>query len=327
MTTLEAMVDRDLRALIDSVLANHDCRDDRKLWQTLGELGLADLTQSEDRGGSGACWPEAAALARALARRGCRLEVSESDLVAGWLLERAGAPPRQALRVVLFDDEHTTVPTASGLVERVAVVGHDGEEYHVSDVPVTDIGGDRDGDLHRDEDRRDRHLITRETFELARTRRSLVRAIQISATLETIAELAIEYAQTREQFGRPIGQQQAVQRMIAIIAGESALARAATDAAVLAVSDDATPATQVAAMVAVARSCCGHAVDPVIRNAHQVIGAIGTTREHPLHVFTSAALALRDRDRSTREWDAAVLDLTIQAQPLSDLDLTPVRTK
>lgn len=38
MTTLESMVDRDLQSLIDSVLANHDCRDDRKLWQTLGEL-------------------------------------------------------------------------------------------------------------------------------------------------------------------------------------------------------------------------------------------------------------------------------------------------
>lgn len=326
MTTLEAMVDRDLRALIDSVLANHACHDDQKLWQTFGELGLADLTQSEERGGSGASWPEAAALARALARRGCRLEVSESDLVAGWLLEQAGAPPRQALRIALFDDEHINVPTVSGVVERAAVIGRDGDGYYVSDVPVA-AGADINGGRNRDKDHVDRHPITQETFELAQTRRALVRAIQISATLETIAELAIEYAQTREQFGRPIGKQQAVQQMIAIIAGESALARAATDAAVLAVSDDATPASQVAAMVAVARSCCGHAVDPVVRNAHQVIGAIGTTREHRLHVFTSAALALRAQDRTTREWDAAVLDLTIQAQPLSDLDLMPVRTR
>jgi acyl-CoA dehydrogenase len=315
MTTLESLVDPDLQSLIVSVLANHRCDDDSQLWQTLVELGLADLTGSEDRGGSGASWPVAAALARALARHGCGLEVSESDLVAGWLLDQAGAPPRQALRVALLDDRATGKPAVSGVVERAAVIRRDGDDYYVSDVPVTEAGAEVDG--------HDRYPVTPEVHELARTRRALVRAIQISATLETIADLAIDYAQTREQFGRPIGKQQAVQRMIAIIAGESALARAATDAAVLAASDPATSAAEVAAMVAVARSGCGHAVDPVVRNAHQVIGAIGTTREHPLHVFTSAALKLRADDRTTREWDAAVLDLAIQAQPLSDLDLTP----
>jgi alkylation response protein AidB-like acyl-CoA dehydrogenase len=317
MTTLESMVDRDLQSLIDSVLATHDCDDDRQLWQTLVELGLADLTGREDRGGSGASWPEAAALARALARRGCTLGVSESDLVAGWLLEQAGAPPRQALRVAVLD-EPVHGPVASAVVERAAVVRQDNHGFYVSDVSFTDIGIDVDDC--------ERHPITREILEEARTRRALMRAIQISATLETVAELAIDYARTREQFGRPIGKQQAVQRMIAVVAGETALARAATDAAVLAASGRDTPAAQVDAMVAVARSCCGHAVDPVVRNAHQVIGAIGTTREHPLHVFTSAALALRAEDRTTREWDAAVLDLTIQAQPLSDLDLMPFRT-
>ncbi|MBU8816662.1 acyl-CoA/acyl-ACP dehydrogenase [Mycolicibacterium goodii] len=317
MTTLESMVDRDLQSLIDSVLAVHDRCDDQRLWETFIELGLADLTGREDRGGSGASWPEAAALARALARHGCTLEVSESDLVAGWLLEQAGAPPRQALRIAVLDEPaHGTI--ASAVVERAAVVRQDNDTFYVSDVSITDIGADVDDG--------ERHPITREILEEARTRRALTRAIQISATLEAITELAVDYAQTREQFGRPIGKQQAVQRMMAIIAGETALARAATDAAVLAASDEDTPAAHVAAMVAVARSCCGHAVDPVVRNAHQVIGAIGTTREHPLHVFTSAAMALRAQDRTTREWDAAVLELTIRAQPLSDLDLIPFRT-
>jgi acyl-CoA dehydrogenase len=154
----------------------------------------------------------------------------------------------------------------------------------------------------------------------------LVKAIQISAALETITDLTIDHARTREQFGRPIGKQQAVQRMIAIVAGETALARAATDAAVLAAANPHTPAPQVAAMVAVARSCCGHAVDPVVRQAHQVIGAIGTTREHRLHVFTTAALVLRSHNGATRDWDAAVLDFATRGQPLSDLDLTPSTT-
>ncbi|MGV0836831.1 acyl-CoA dehydrogenase family protein [Mycolicibacterium thermoresistibile] len=325
MTTLDSMVDPDLQSLIDSVVAVHDCADDRQLWQTLVEVGLAHLTVSEERGGSGASWPEAAALIRALARHGCTLDVAESDLVAGWLLEQAGAPAAQAVRCALIADiEELRTPTAdeesiaiTGLIERVALVGRDGQGYYVSDVPVAE--------LHAED--HERHRLTDEAVGTARTRRALARAVRISATLEAITEQAIDYAQTREQFGRPIGRQQAVQRMIAIAAGETALARAATDAAVLAATDSDTPESQVAAMVAVARSCCGHAVDPVVRHAHQVIGAIGTTREHPLHVFTSAALTLRSEDVATRDWDAAVLDLAIRAQPLSDLNLTPASTK
>jgi len=317
MTTLDSMVDPDLQSLIDSVVDAHDCHDDQALWQTFVELGLADLTGNETRGGSGASWPEAAALARALARHGCTLDVAESDLVAGWLLEQACAPPQQALRIALIQDDRTEADEATlataGLIERIAVVRRDEEGWYVSDIRVAQA----------DADGQDRYHLTNDVVEQARTRQALVKAIQISAALETITDLTIDHARTREQFGRPIGTQQAVQRMIAIVAGETALARAATDAAVLAAADPNTPAPQVAAMVAVARSCCGHAVDPVVRQAHQVTGAIGTTREHRLHVFTTAALALRSHHGATRDWDAAVLDSATRGQPLSDLDLIP----
>lgn len=316
MTTLDSKVDPDLHALIEAVVGAHDCTDDQALWRTLVELGLSDLTGSEARGGSGASWPEAAALARALARHGCTLGVSESDLVAGWLLEQAGAPAQQALRTALISDDDVDVPT--GLMQRVAVVDHDEIGWYISDVDATEVCADATD--------KQRHRLTDEAVDAARTRRALVRAIQISGTLETITALTIDHARTREQFGRPIGKQQAVQRMVAVVAGETALARAATDAAVVAAADPGTPATQLAAMVAVARSCCGHAVDPVVRQAHQVIGAIGTTREHRLHVFTTAAMNLRSEGGSTRDWDAAVLDFATRAQPLSDLDLTPSAT-
>lgn len=314
MTTLDSMVDPDLQRLIDSVVGAHACADDRALWQTLVELGLADLTGSEARGGSGASWPEAAALARALARHGCALGVAESDLVAGWLLEQASVPAQQSLRSAVILDDDLQVDVA-GVVERVVMVGRDENGWYVSDVPAVDA--------HSGDTGPPRHRVSDEVVAEARTRRALVRAIQISAALETITALTVEHARTREQFGRTIGKQQAVQRMIAIVAGETALARAATDAAVLANADPDTPDSQVAAMVAIARSCCGHAVDPVVRHAHQIIGAIGTTREHRLHVFTTAALTLRSENGATRDWDAAVLDLAVRAQPLSDLDLTP----
>ena len=45
--------------------------------------------------------------------------------------------------------------------------------------------------------------------------------------------------------------------------------------------------------VAVAKSCVGHAASVVVRGAHQVLGAIGTTLEHELHTLTKPILARR----------------------------------
>ncbi|MBB5157338.1 acyl-CoA dehydrogenase family protein [Saccharopolyspora phatthalungensis] len=114
---------------------------------------------------------------------------------------------------------------------------------------------------------------------------------------------------------------QAAQRMLAILAAETALARTATDAAVL-IADDAAPGRLMPA-VAVARSCVGHAAEPVVRNAHQVLGAIGTTREHPLHEFTTRILTWRSGEGGARFWDTAVLRYAVEGVSLSDLDLAP----
>jgi acyl-CoA dehydrogenase len=51
---------------------------------------------------------------------------------------------------------------------------------------------------------------------------ALVRVNQAAGALGTALELAIQYAGEREQFGRPIGKFQAIQHMIADLAGEAA---------------------------------------------------------------------------------------------------------
>ena len=51
----------------------------------------------------------------------------------------------------------------------------------------------------------------------------------------------------------------------------------------------------------------------VVRNAHQVHGAIGTTREHRLHEFTRAALAWRSEYGSVRHWDRMLTDMAVQS--------------
>jgi len=141
----------------------------------------------------------------------------------------------------------------------------------------------------------------------------LVRSIQVCAALDRVLELSVEHAAARIQFGRPLARFQAVQNLIADIAAEAALARAATEAALTAAVTSEWSASNLEFLVAVARSCAGHAASVVVRNAHQVHGAIGTTREHRLHEFTRPALAWRSEFGSVQYWDEQVTGAAVEA--------------
>jgi alkylation response protein AidB-like acyl-CoA dehydrogenase len=137
-----------------------------------------------------------------------------------------------------------------------------------------------------------------------RLRGALMRAVQMTGAMDAAVDLTVRHAAERKQFGRPLAAFQAVQHLAADAAAEAALARAATDAAL-----SQAVATQFAGAgllfsVAVARSVCGHSGSTVVRNAHQVHGAIGTTREHILHRVTMPILAWTNDFGSVAEWDA-----------------------
>jgi alkylation response protein AidB-like acyl-CoA dehydrogenase len=137
-----------------------------------------------------------------------------------------------------------------------------------------------------------------------RLRGALMRAVQITGAMDAAVDLTVRHAAERKQFGRPLAAFQAVQHLAADAAAEAALARAATDAAL-----SQAAATQFAGdgllfSIAVARSVCGHSGSTVVRNAHQVHGAIGTTREHILHRVTMPILAWTNDFGTVVEWDA-----------------------
>ncbi|GAB3288717.1 hypothetical protein [Parasphingorhabdus pacifica] len=68
-------------------------------------------------------------------------------------------------------------------------------------------------------------------------------------------------------------------------------------------------------LIAAARPCAGHAASVVVRNTHQVHGAIGTTREHRLHEFTKPALAWRSEFGSVHHWDDKLTTAALAADP------------
>lgn len=286
---------------------------DTGLWNQLSELGLVRLTGSEENGGSGAGWYEAAALSHAAAYHGVRIPLAEHDLLAGWLLETAGLPVDEARRTVCVLDDGgvaSGVPWASA-ADRVVVLWREEDTYRAADVEASGLRITEGSNLaHEPRDTvafdttgQPGIAVSDAVVDQLVMRGALVRGVQVSAALDRILEMSIAHTSERVQFGRSLAKFQAVQILVADMAAETALARAAVEAAVgEAVRSDWT-AANLGFLVAVARSCAGHAASVVVRNAHQVHGAIGTTREHRLHEFTQAALAWRSEYGSVHHWD------------------------
>ncbi|KUI21077.1 acyl-CoA dehydrogenase [Mycobacterium lehmannii] len=296
---------------------------DTELWRRLDELGLVRLTGAEESGGSGAGWFEAAELLAAAARNAVRTPLAEHDLLACWLLEANGMGGDDAVRTVCLLGEDGTaegVPWAAAS-DRVVVVWRDGDGHRVADIDAAAlsitagsnaIGEPRDS-VEADVAALDSVPVTSDLVAELWHKAALVRAIQVCAALDRIVLSSVEHAASRIQFGRPLSRFQAVQHLIADSAAEAALARAATEGALTTAVTNGWSTGNLAFRVAAARSCVGHATSVVVRNAHQVHGAISTTLEHRLHEFTRAALAWRSEFGSVRYWDERVTDATLAA--------------
>ena len=314
-------VDPALVEMMGAVFAEY--AEDPKLWQRLDELCLVRLTGAEEHGGSGAGWLEAAELLAAAARNGVRIPLAEHDLLACWLLEAAELPVDAAVRTVCMLDKRgraSGVPWAVG-ADRVVVVWRAEGGHRVADVaaegltitPGANLIGEPRDEVLADLTGLQGTPVTPALVTQVRLKSGLVRSIQVCAALDRILQLSIEHATSRVQFGRPLSKFQAIQNQISDIAAEAALARTATEAALTAAVISEWSAHNLDLLVAVARSCAGHAASVVVRNAHQVHGAIGTTREHRLHEFTRAALAWRSEFGSVQYWDDQVTDAAMHA--------------
>ena len=128
---------------------------------------------------------------------------------------------------------------------------------------------------------------------------ALVRAHMIAGVLDAVLERTVAYVGDRVQFGRPIGRFQAIQQALAVLAGEVAAARAAAGMAAACLGAGGTrPWTAAGA----AKLRTGEAAGIVAGIAHQVHGAIGITREYPLHPLTRRLWAWREEWGSESWW-------------------------
>ena len=116
---------------------------------------------------------------------------------------------------------------------------------------------------------------------------------QIAGALDRVLAMTVEFAHLRVQFGKSIDQFQMVKSHLAELAAEAGVAAAAAgSAATVLASGPPSDIAQTAVLAARVRAA--QAATTATRLAHQVHGAMGITREHPLHVLTGLLWSLRD---------------------------------
>lgn len=308
------------RSLVERALVAPAETFDHALWQQLTDLGLTRLTLPEEAGGSGAGWPEAAALLAEAASAGAQLPLAESDLLAGPLLHAAGRAVDDSPATVAFLDQDgrargvpwaaqasviVVVTTAAGGTREASAVSPGDALVSASPgsstVPRHDLAVEPDvlaaGTLE----------VPDEMIEALWLRGALARSLQCVGAMERVLDLCLEHVATRHQFGRALSRFQTVQNLVADIAAEVALSRAAVDAAVSAMTGGPRD-RQTVFSIGVAKSCTLHASTAVVRAGHQLHGAIGTTREHPLHLLTLPLLDWRSDFGNAAYWDRRVAD-------------------
>lgn len=294
-----------------------------KLWQTLTDAGMHAISAPVDLGGSGGRLSDAGVVARATGRFAVPIPIVESSLLAGWLCEQAGrrlpdtgpatvgiADHRLTLRTdgerLVVDGSVHGVPWARAAGMLLVLAPGDGQATLVdvgpgacSVIPEENLAGEPRDTLVFKGTAVPAGMWAElpVTIDDALLRGALGRTLQMAGALEAILDLSVAYAGERCQFGRPIGRFQAVQHLLARLAGEAGIAVAASHGALRAVE-----AGGGAVEVAAAKVRAGVAAGRGAAIAHQVHGAFGMTQEASLHVFTRRLWAWRDEYGNEAEW-------------------------
>lgn len=296
----------------------------QQLWQALEHTGLTDTAKIEARGGAGADVHDVLALVRLAGNFAVPLPLAENFL-AELALARGELPPIAGPLTagpVIFGDAPALERgprgwTISGTLHRlpwaryaraaVVIAKYDGEYFTAVvhrptiTMPACNYAGEP-----RDTVQLDNVVLPGEavssrpgfTFDEFYFAGALFRAVAMAGALERVLDLTVLYANERIQFGRPIGKFQAIQQQIAVLASQVAAASAAADAAVDASGSGVPACFEIAA----AKSRVGEAAGLATAIAHQVHGAMGFTREHPLNLSTRRLLAWRDEFGAETEW-------------------------
>jgi alkylation response protein AidB-like acyl-CoA dehydrogenase len=299
-----------------------DTAQDKKLWQSMAGQGFLGVVFPEDAGGMGLGFLELAALAEEMGRAlvpGAFL----SNLFAGAALHAAGATKH--LAAIASGEKTATVAlleaSASWNPDAVKMPTLAGVKLFVPDAGSADmiIAVARDADelaLYLVESHAVKKTLmpamdlTRRLYKVTfdhpaaellvkgdDARKALDHALNVvtvalcaemTGGMQRMLDIAVDYAKTRKQFGKPIGQYQAVQHQCADMLLYTESSRSAAYYAAYTMTEGNPDASTA---VSVAKAYASDACRETGNRAVQVQGGMGFTWENDTHLFYRRAKA------------------------------------
>ena len=138
--------------------------------------------------------------------------------------------------------------------------------------------------------------------EVSRPIGAFIRVAQSAGAMDAALAMSIDYVNTRQQFGKPLGKFQAVQQVLAIFATEAAAVNVAGAAAATALDKAGGDADAALFEIASAKLRTNKAIGQATAIAHQVHGAIGFTQDYDLHKLTGPLLDWRSDHGNDAYW-------------------------
>jgi acyl-CoA dehydrogenase len=295
------------------------------IWASLADAGFPWVGIDEAHGGSGGTLYDLAAIVEAVGRHAAPVPVAETALLGGWLLATAGLE-LPAGAVTVADGAHartidgrptfTAVAFARHAERIVALLPIDGDGMHavslrpdqVTITPGANAAGEArdtvaiDAPVGAWQTSKCRDNATSGSLSAALALRgSLSRTIMASGAMASMAQLTVDYANDRHQFGKPIASFQAVQLHLVTVAECAVRARMAADVALRALERGGGIHE-----IAAARVIVDDAITVGTRAAHQAHGAMGVTREYRLHQFSRRLWSWRQEWGTTKQWRRAL---------------------
>jgi acyl-CoA dehydrogenase len=288
------------------------------LWQPIEDNGIASVFVPESAGGFGGGWQDAFIVLSYAAFYAVPLPIAETLLAQRLLLQADIAVPNGAIAIAVqtgvslrrdgsnwkLSGNATGVPWGNAVQHIAIACEHNGVPYlalveaRAGEITGSDctIAREPRADLQFDNTPAlGAAACTDDIFAMC----ALLRTAQIAGALNAALRQSVQYANERSQFGKPIGKFQAIQHSLALLADEAAAVNCAAMAACRAADlDDA------GFEIAAAKLRANRAVGAATSIAHQVHGAIGFTREHPLHFATQRLWAWRSEYGNDRYWAA-----------------------
>jgi acyl-CoA dehydrogenase len=275
-----------------------------KGWKRVEQAGFALLLVPEADGGFGGGWEDVNVVLRAAGAAAVNLPLAETIIANGIATTDSVASVAARAQGSLSDDCFTgeLQGVAFGAqCDRVVTQLDSANIFAVAKSAATvsreyaNVAGEPRADLTF-EGAKIAQLSRNSTADLFH-RGALARVCQIAGAMDAMLAMTIEHAKTRQQFGRAIGNFQAIQQQLAVFASETAAVGAAASSACRAV-DRGKGEFEIAS----AKLRANKAVDIATNVAHQIHGAIGITQEHALHKYTQRLWAWKSEYGNDRYW-------------------------